>query len=104
MQLHLHQHAAQGIRRPAAAGSRPVAAPVCVSRTSARRSLVVVASKLGDTPLFADPSTSSLLGGPVIEETKSKPKLDDVPLQSEVSAIGTTLAPEAQMMAENLIS
>lgn len=39
--------------------------------------------KLGSTSLFGD-STSSLLGGSAEPTASSKPKLEDVPLDSEV--------------------
>lgn len=39
--------------------------------------------KLGSTSLFGD-STSSLLGGSAEPTVSSKPKLEDVPLDSEV--------------------
>lgn len=48
------------------------------------------ASKLGDVSLFGG-DTSSLLGGGPLEEAKSKQKVEDVPLESEVGMDYTVL-------------
>ncbi len=63
-----------------------VQSPVAMAQCShqQRRAVAARASKLGDVSLFSADS-SSLLGGPqVVEDTKGKPKLDEVPLESEV--------------------
>ncbi|KAF5843843.1 hypothetical protein DUNSADRAFT_5080, partial [Dunaliella salina] len=60
---------------------------VTSSRPSSTR---VCAGKLDDMPLFGS-STSSLSGKPSSAKPESKPKLDDIPLESEVSMDYTAL-------------
>uniref|UniRef100_A0A7S0RYY0 GUN4-like domain-containing protein n=1 Tax=Chlamydomonas leiostraca TaxID=1034604 RepID=A0A7S0RYY0_9CHLO len=89
--LQSSQAAAHGAR--VARGSVPRPVPFCPSRgnlhsvpsapSCSPRVIATRASKLGDVNLFGG-DTASLLGGPTVEEKSAKPKLDDIPLQSEV--------------------
>lgn len=59
-----------------------------LTASTSARCTIVARSKLGDVSLFGG-DTASLLGGSSVEETKSKPNVDDVPLESEVNSRGT---------------
>lgn len=96
--LKTKQSATRGAVRSSASSAvvRPAPIAICTPRNTAQCSLapcctssspapwIVRSSKLGEVPLFAD---SSLLGGPaMVEEKSNKVKLEDVPLESEVSS------------------
>jgi hypothetical protein len=76
--------------RPQPVLLRPVPVPSCSGAScsapaATSRRNVVLKAKLGDTSLFGS-SSASLLGGPSeVTATTSKPKLDDVSIESEVS-------------------